>query len=66
MDGGENAIILFAGANRRVTRDDVEKVLNGSYCDRAFGKGDWLLLQNEMSAAGDALVLAKRRGKLQM
>lgn len=41
---GENAIVLFGGANQAVTRADVERTFEG------FQKGDWLLVQNEISA----------------
>lgn len=40
---GDNCIILYGGANRAVTRQQVDKTL------AAFGPGDWLLLQNEIS-----------------
>ena len=54
-DDGENAIVLFGGANRAWTRDDVDRLIAGA------SAGDILLLQNEinmmpeiMQAAADA------------
>lgn len=41
---GENSILLYGGANLTVTSDDAHYVLSH------FGEGDWLLLQNEISA----------------
>ena len=41
---GENAIIIHGGANRRLNNDDVERILP------QFSAGDYLLLQNEVSA----------------
>lgn len=40
---GENAIILFGGANQAITAEDVDRVLS------RFTAGDYLLLQNEIS-----------------
>lgn len=40
---GQNCILLFGGANRRITREFVDTVLD------FFEKGDVLLLQNEIS-----------------
>jgi len=40
---GDNCIILFAGANRSITKDYVDSVLSG------FEKGDYIVLQNEIS-----------------
>ncbi len=55
-EAGENAIVLFGGANQEVTADDVARALQG------YGPGDLLLLQNETSAVPEALRLAKDRG----
>lgn len=41
---GENAIILHGGANQQVTEADAERILPN------FSSGDYLLLQNEISA----------------
>lgn len=53
---GENSIILFGGANRTFTPDDAAEILSH------FGPGDWLLLQNEISAMPEILRLAVERG----
>ena len=54
--GGENAIILFGGANRTFTPEDARKILDN------FDAGDWLLLQNEISAMPEILRLAGEQG----
>lgn len=55
-DAAENAIILFPGANRQVTADQVESALGSAH------PGDWLLLQNETSAGVEAARLARGKG----
>jgi ribokinase len=55
-DAGENAIVLYGGANQELTAEDVETAL------QAYGPGDVLVLQNETSSVADALRLAKARG----
>jgi|TARA_Y100000310_G_scaffold314454_1_gene363808 ribokinase len=53
---GQNAIVLFGGANRSITVDDVDTVL-------AHGeKGDYLLVQNEISCMPELLERAKAKG----
>jgi len=54
--GGENAIVLFPGANRAIGPDFVAEVLGH------FGPGDWLVLQNEVSGVGEMIEEAARRG----
>lgn len=54
--GGENAIILFGGANRSITEEDARSVLDH------FGGDDWLLLQNEISSMPEILQLVGERG----
>jgi ribokinase len=53
---GENAIILFGGANRDITNEDAVKVLS------EFKSGDYLLLQNEISAMQGIMKLAAEKG----
>lgn len=53
---GENSIILFGGANLKVTAVDAEKVIG------AFRAGDYLLLQNEISAMPDIMRRAAKQG----
>jgi ribokinase len=55
-DGGENAILLHGGANRAITPDQIERALSG------FGKGDVLLLQNEVNSAPSVIAAAADRG----
>ena len=40
---GENGILLYGGANRKITETDVEDVLSH------FSEGDYLILQNEIN-----------------
>ncbi len=53
---GENAILLYGGANLTVTSDDANYVLSH------VGEGDWLLLQNEISSLPAILREAFYRG----
>ena len=45
-DSGQNSIVLFPGANRTITPQEIRDTL------AHFGKGDILLLQNEINALG--------------
>ncbi len=54
--GGENAIILFGGANQRINEEDIARVL------AAAGPADVLLLQNEIASMPEILRAAARRG----
>ncbi len=42
-DDGDNAIILYGGANQRMDRQHIDRVLE------SFGAGDFLVLQNEIN-----------------
>ncbi|MBM4203136.1 MAG: ribokinase [Gammaproteobacteria bacterium] len=53
---GENAIVLFAGANRSITREQIDLGLTD------FGAGDLLLLQNEISEPAYLVQLALGKG----
>jgi len=53
---GQNSIIVYGGANKQITVDHITEVLNG------FGKGDMLLLQNEISCTGEAIEIAANKG----
>ncbi|MGQ7248409.1 ribokinase [Halomonas sp. V046] len=55
-DAAENAILLFPGANHGFRRADLAALID------ATAPGDWLLIQNETSALGDAIVLAHQAG----
>lgn len=56
VPGGENAIVLHAGANCSVTISQVERALRGA------DAGDWFLCQNETSCVPEALRLARSAG----
>ena len=53
---GENCILLFGGANQRITEPFTDEVLDG------FGAGDWLMLQNEINGLDTIIRKAKQRG----
>ena len=53
---GENAIVLFGGANQEITHKDVLHALDSA------SPGDWVLTQNETSGIEDVLVQAKQHG----
>jgi len=53
---GENAIVIYGGANQTVSRADAERVIG------TFSPNDILLLQNEISAMPDILKLAADKG----
>jgi len=52
---GENCILLFGGANLTISEDYAKKALSG------FGKGDLLMLQNEINALPFIVKTAKER-----
>ena len=53
---GENAIVLYGGANRCMSETDIDSAL------AAFSAGDYLLLQNETSGVGYAMRNAHAKG----
>ena len=53
---GNNSIILYGGANRSMTPDFIEEVLNG------FEKGDMIILQNEINLLGAIIDKAYKKG----
>ncbi|KAI9316763.1 Ribokinase-like protein [Dichotomocladium elegans] len=53
---GENCIVLFPGTNAKYVPEDAAEVL------KDFGKGDWVVLQNEISHGGDIMRLAADKG----
>ena len=55
-DGGQNSIVLFPGANHAITRKDIRDTL------ARFGRGDILLLQNEINAIPEIMTLAHQAG----
>jgi ribokinase len=54
-DQGENCILLYGGSNQAITKPYAEQVL--SY----FGKGDFLVLQNEISCIEEIITLAVKK-----
>ena len=54
-DGGNNCIIVYGGANRKITRGDIDRVL------AKFTPGDCFLCQNETSEVPYAIHAAKQR-----
>lgn len=57
-DAGENAILLYGGANQSHLEDGLTKIFSDA------DKGDWLLLQNECNLTGKTLKLAKDQGMI--
>ena len=55
---GDNCILLYGGANRAISPEMAREVL------QAFGPGDLLLVQNEISALPEIVSLGKERGML--
>ncbi|MGN0908069.1 MAG: PfkB family carbohydrate kinase, partial [Succinivibrio sp.] len=53
---GQNSIILFAGANRSLRDDEIDETFEH------FGKGDLLVLQNEVNGLERMMRLAASRG----
>lgn len=53
---GQNSILLFGGTNRMWTAEYIEEVLSG------FGKGDILVLQNEINGIADIIKAASQKG----
>ena len=52
----ENAILLYPGANHRLTREQIEASLSDA------GSGDWLLMQHETNGLAEAIDIARRKG----
>lgn len=55
-DRGENAILLYGGANQSNSLNNLAEYLSNAE------SGDWLLLQNECNLTAEALTLAKKQG----
>ena len=55
-ESGQNNIIICGGTNRKITREYISSVLEH------FGKGDLILLQNEISNIDFAMEEAKKTG----
>ncbi len=57
-EAGENCIVLHGGANQEVTENDARRILPN------FSAGDYLLLQNEITAIPEIMTLGSERGML--
>ena len=55
-ESGENAIVLFTGANHTLQASDINKVIEQANSD------DWVLLQNETNAIESIIEIAARKG----
>lgn len=55
-DSGANSIIIYGGANGKVTPEMIDETLAG------FDPGDYILLQNEISCVDYAIRAARERG----
>lgn len=53
---GQNCILLYGGANRQITREFVDYVLD------SFGEGDMILLQNEINELSYIIDKASEKG----
>ncbi len=53
---GENAIVIFGGANQLMSLSDVQLIING------FGPNDYVLVQNEVNAVPEIIQSAKAKG----
>ncbi|MYD43940.1 MAG: ribokinase [Gammaproteobacteria bacterium] len=57
-DAGQNAIVVYGGANRALTENDREAAFN------RLEEGDWLLLQNEINGIDEVLQRASEQNAL--
>lgn len=53
---GQNSILLYGGANREIESDEIDAVL------AKYGKGDTLVLQNELNATAELIRKGHERG----
>ncbi|MGI5894252.1 MAG: ribokinase [Candidatus Merdivicinus sp.] len=53
---GQNCILLYGGANRRITVDQIRETL--AECE----EGDWLLLQNETNGVAEIMEEGSKKG----
>ncbi|MDO4787895.1 MAG: ribokinase [Johnsonella sp.] len=53
---GDNCILLYAGANRAIEKEFIDETLE------AFAKGDWIVLQNEVSNLDYMIEAASKKG----
>lgn len=55
---GQNSILLYGGANQEISKQDIEDILT------YFEKGDYLVLQNEISEVGYLIEKAYQKGMI--
>jgi len=55
-DGGENAIVLFGGANQQISSEQLQSALGSA------SSNDWVLVQNECNGLPEVFALAEARG----
>lgn len=55
---GNNCIILYPGANRKLTTKKIESIIN------EFNPGDYIVLQNEVNLLPEIVSIAKRKGMI--
>ena len=53
---GENCILLYGGSNQCVTEEQISRTIS------SFGRGDWLILQNEINLPGMIVEKAYAKG----
>ncbi|MBE6024986.1 MAG: ribokinase [Cellulosilyticum sp.] len=53
---GQNCILLYGGANQKLTKEDIDLII------KQFDKGDYLILQNEVSHVGYMMQKAYEKG----
>lgn len=55
IQSGQNCILIYGGANQKITRADVDQTL------QQFGKGDFIVLQNEINQIPYIMELAHKK-----
>lgn len=58
IQSGQNCILIYGGANQKITKVDVDETL------QQFGKGDYLVLQNEISQIPYIMKVAHKKGMI--
>lgn len=55
---GQNCILLFGGANKEISQEEINSTLNG------FDAGDFLVLQNEINGIDSLIDAANKKGMI--
>lgn len=53
---GDNCILLFGGANQKVTEEQIQETISN------FSEGDYIVLQNEINRTGEIMEAAHKKG----